>query len=451
MKISLDYLKNLSHILFYRFFDRDNYNITNILSSITILISLLMIFLGFNSLSDQSYIGDNNLQILLSLLSILLVLQCINSFIKSKELPHERKKNEKKFLYLMKVFFVRIRKLIPMIIFTTIVIIIAIFLPLFPPKYDLRGIEISASIIKFLIVSVINIIIGILGVSYSLKPIYNFTSKSKQYSAYFVLVLSTILILVPLFIIVSNIVVNGAGGISWEFLTEDVRSFGEEGGVFKALIGTLCLIFGVTIIAIPLGVSAAIYLTEYAKEGIIVRIIRIAVDILQGVPSIVFGLFGLALLVPIFGICLLNGIIILSFLTLPIVIRASEEAILSVPKSVREGSYALGGTKWQTIRRVVLPPALPGIITGGVLGLGRAAGETAPIMFVACVWIGAPYPPDLFAPIQALPYHLLNLIYKIGAWDVDQKAWAVAFLLIGIVLGINAISIIIREKFRVQF
>ena len=201
------------------------------------------------------------------------------------------------------------------------------------------------------------------------------------------------------------------------------------------------MIAGVTIIAIPLGICAAVYLTEYAKEGIIVRIIRITVDILQGVPSIVFGLFGLALLVPILGLSLINGIIILSFLTLPIVIRSSEEAILSVPKSIREGSYALGGTKWQTIRRVVLPPAIPGIITGGVLGLGRAAGETAPIMFVACVWMGAPTPPGLFEPIQALPYHLLNLIYKIGAWNVDQKAWATAFLLIGIVLGLSLIHI----------
>jgi phosphate transport system permease protein len=412
-----------------RFLDKENYNIKNILSSITIIISLIMIILGFNSLSNQFYIGDFNLQLLLSLLSIFLIFQCAYAFFISE---------------------VR-KKLIPMIIFTIIVIIITILLPSFPPKYDLRNIEITASIMKFLIVSVLNIIIGVFGVSYSLKPMYNFTSKSKQYSAYFILILSILLILIPLFIIVSNIVVNGAGGISWEFITQDVRSFGEEGGVFKALIGTICLIAGVTIIAIPLGVSSAIYLTEYAKEGIIVRIIRITVDILQGVPSIVFGLFGLALLVPIFGISLFNGIVVLSFLTLPIVIRASEEAILSVPKSIREGSYALGATKWQTIRRVVLPPAIPGIITGGVLGLARAAGETAPIMFVACVWIGAPSPPQLFEPIQSLPYHLLSLIYKIGAWDVEPNAWAAAFLLIGIVLSINAFSIIIREKYRVEF
>ncbi len=429
MKIDLEDILMPAHKVMYRFYDKDNYTIKNILSSITILISLFMISLGFYSLTNQFYIGDINLQILLSLLSIFLIIQCLYYFFKN---------NMRK-------------KLIPMIIFTIIVIIIAILLPSFPSKYDLRDMDVTASILKFFIVSVINIVIGIFGVSYSLKPMYNFTSKSKQYSAYFVLILSIILILIPLIIIVGNIVYNGAGGVTWEFLTQDVRSFGEEGGAFKALMGTLCLIAGVTIIALPLGISAAVYLTEYAKEGIIVRIIRITVDILQGVPSIVFGLFGLALLVPIFGISLINGIIILSFLTLPIVIRASEEAILSVPKSIREGSYALGATKWQTIRRVVLPPAIPGIITGGVLGLGRAAGETAPIMFVACVWIGAPFPPDLFAPIQALPYHLLSLIYKIGAWDVDQNAWATAFILIGIVLGINAFSIIIRERYRVQF
>ena len=202
---------------------------------------------------------------------------------------------------------------------------------------------------------------------------------------------------------------------------------------------------------LPLGIGAAVYLTEYAKGNIIVRIIRIAVDILQGVPSIVFGLFAYALLVSIFGFCLLNAILVLTFLTLPIVIRTSEEAILSVPGSLREGSYALGASKWQTIRKIVIPPALPGIITGGVLGIGRAAGETAPILFLGCVFIGAPLLPNLFSPFQALPYHLLQLIYYIGAYEVEQNAWATAFLLLSIVLGLNAFAIVIREKYRVEF
>jgi phosphate transport system permease protein len=223
------------------------------------------------------------------------------------------------------------------------------------------------------------------------------------------------------------------------------------GGVFPNIIGTLYLIIGTAVIALPLGIGCAIYLNEYARAGIITRIIRVAVDILQGIPSIVHGLFGLALFVPIFGRCLLTGIFILSFLTLPIIIRASEESLRSVPPGLREGSYALGGTKWQTIRRVVIPPAMPGIITGGVLGLGRAAGETAPIMFTAAFFMGAGIPKTLTSPIQALPTHLLELTKKIGAYEVDQNAWATAFLLLAIVLGMNALSIIIREKFRVEF
>ncbi|MBS3749613.1 MAG: phosphate ABC transporter permease PstA, partial [Candidatus Thermoplasmatota archaeon] len=310
---------------------------------------------------------------------------------------------------------------------------------------------ISAAFLKFLIVSIFLMVIGILSVNYSFKFLYDFGRKSKQYSAYFILILSVILVLYPLFIIVSTILVNGATGITWEFLTEDVSRHGAEGGIVKNIIGTISLILGVGVCALPLGIGAAVYLTEYAKGGIIVRIIRITVDILQGIPSIVFGLFAYALLVSIFGFCLLNGILVLTFLTLPIIIRTSEEAILSVPKSIREGSYALGASKWQTIKRIVLPPALPGIITGGVLGLGRAAGETAPILFLGAVFIGAPAIPDLFAPFQALPYHLLQLIYYIGAYEVEQNAWATAFLLLSIVLGLNAIAIILREKFRVEF
>jgi len=321
-----------------------------------------------------------------------------------------------------------------MIIFTIIVIFLAYFLPAFPPKYDLRQFEMSASILKFLISSIFLVIIGIFGVSFSIKPLYNFSSKSKQYSAYFVLIISIILILVPLMLIIGNILFNGAGGITPDFLTQDVSRHGQEGGISKPIIGTLCLIGGVAIISLPLGIGAAVFLTEYAKGGIVVH-----------------GLFALAFFVPLFGISLLSGILVLSFLTLPIIIRASEEAILAVPNSIREGSYALGATKWQTIRRVVIPPAFPGIITGGILGLGRAAGETAPIMFVAVVFIGAPDIPSLFLPIQALPYHLLALIYYIGAYEVEQNAWATAFILLGIVLSINAISIIIREKFRVEF
>ncbi|MFO7897318.1 MAG: phosphate ABC transporter permease PstA [Candidatus Cloacimonadales bacterium] len=409
--------------------DKEKFTPKNVLASITIIYSLLLFLIGFASTIFNVYIGDGLLQLLLIIITTLILIQSIYAFIKSQ---------------------IRL-KLISMIIFSIILILSTYYLPALPPSYDLRSYEISAALLKFLIVSIFLMVIGILSVNYSFKFLYDFGRKSKQYSAYFILLLSVILVLYPLFIIVSTILINGATGINWEFLTEDVSRHGAEGGIVKNIIGTISLIIGVGAFTLPLGIGAAVYLTEYAKGGIIVRIIRITVDILQGIPSIVFGLFAYALLVSIFGFCLLNGILVLTFLTLPIIIRTSEEAILSVPNSIREGSYALGASKWQTIKRIVIPPALPGIITGGVLGLGRAAGETAPILFLGAVFIGAPMVPNLFAPFQALPYHLLQLIYYIGAYEVEQNAWATAFLLLAIVLGLNAIAIILREKYRVEF
>lgn len=414
---------------FKHLFDKEKYTSRNLLAVVTIFFSIFLILTGFISTVLNYYVGDNILRILLTLLTLFFIIQCIYSYVKIN---------------------VRI-KLIPMILFTFLLILFSYYLPNLPPAYDLRPYEMSASLLKFLIVSLLLIIIGIFSIKISFNLLYDFGRKSKQYSAYFILIFSVLIVLYPLFIIVSTIIINGAGGITWEFLTQDVSRHGAEGGIVKNIIGTISLIIGVGLVTLPLGIGAAVYLTEYARTGPIVRIIRIAVDILQGVPSIVFGLFAYALLVSIFGFSLLNGILVLTFLTLPIIIRTSEEAILSVPNSIREGSYALGASKWQTIKRVVLPPALPGIITGGVLGLGRAAGETAPILFLGAVFIGAPLIPDLFAPFQALPYHLLQLIYYIGAYEVEQNAWATAFLLLAIVLGLNAISIILREKFRVEF
>ncbi len=412
-----------------RFFDKEKLTTRILLPVCTILFSIFLILTGFISTVLNYYIGDTIVRVMFSALTILFIIQCVYSYLKIN---------------------VRI-KLIPMLLFTLLLALFSYYLPNLPPAYDLRPYEMSASLLKFLMVSLLLIIIGIFSIKFSFNLLYDFGRKSKQYSAYFVLIFSVLIVLYPLFIIVSTILINGVGGVSWEFLTQDVSRHGAEGGIVKNIIGTISLIIGVGIVTLPLGIGAAVYLTEYARGGLIVRTIRIAVDILQGVPSIVFGLFAYALLVSIFGFSLLNGILVLTFLTLPIIIRTSEEAILSVPNSIREGSYALGASKWQTIKRVVLPPALPGIITGGVLGLGRAAGETAPILFLGAVFIGAPLIPDLFAPFQALPYHLLQLIYYIGAYEVEQNAWATAFLLLSIVLGLNAISILLREKFRVEF
>ncbi|MEF8849025.1 MAG: phosphate ABC transporter permease PstA [Candidatus Thermoplasmatota archaeon] len=315
----------------------------------------------------------------------------------------------------------------------------------------MRSYDVDASILKFMLTSLILLGFGVVGGSLAIKPLFNFSSKSKEYSAYYLLVVSILIILYPLVVITAAIFSNGIGGLSWEFLTKDISRHGAEGGIFPALVGTLLVIVGTTLVALPLGVGCAVYLQEYAKKGPITRVINICVDILQGTPSIVHGLFGLAVFVPLFGVSLLTGGLIMGFLTLPIVIRSSEEALRSVPEEIREGSYALGATKWECIKTAVLPPALPGIITGSVLGLGRAAGETAPLIFTATFFLGAGIPQTPFQPIQALSVHLYTLITYIGNYNVESNAWATALLLLSIVLGINAIGIIIREKYRIEF
>ncbi len=427
----MDLRKSYSYFkdFFKELLKRDNWEFKKIMCIVSIVFSSLVAIIGFASVAMSVYIGDIFLRFLLGTIAILISILLFYSYIKL----HKKK------------------ELASLIVFVVIVFLLAYYMPLFPPQYELKAYDVDASILKFMITSFILIIVGILGASFSMKPLYNFTSKSSQASAYYVLTVAILLILYPLVVIVSSIVSNGIGGISWEFLTQDVSRHGSKGGVFPAIVGTLLLLMGTVFIALPLGIGSAIYLQEYAKKGKIVRVIRIGVDVLQGIPSIVHGLFGLAFFVPIFGISLLSGILIMSFLTLPIIIRSSEEALKSVPQSLREGSYAVGATRWQTIQRVVLPPALPGIITGTVLGVGRAAGETAPIMFTAVVFMGAGTPTSIFDPIQALPYHLLELTRYIGAYPVDQNAWATALLLLSIVLGMNAIAIIIREKYRVEF
>jgi phosphate transport system permease protein len=413
---------------FKNIFQKRNFTPKKILCYGTIALSTVVALLGFFSTAFSIYIGDDTVRILLLGIGLLFC-----------------------FLFYYSVVFLKKRKeTINLFLFTIIVFILAYYLPLLPPKYGLQQYGVEASFLKFIIVSIIFIIIGILGASFTMKPLFNFSSRSNQSSAYFILTFSLVFILYPLIVIIANLIVNGGSGITWGFLTEDVLKHGAEGGVNHAILGTFIIIAGTALIALPLGVASAIYLNEYAKSGPIIRVIRIATDILQGIPSIVFGLFGFAVFVPIFGISILSGLLVMSFMTLPIIIRASEEALICVPQNLREGSYALGATKWQTIRKVVLPPAIPGILTGGVLGLGRAAGETAPIMFTAAIFI-APLPTTIFDPVQVLSFHLLQLSRWIGAYPVEQNAWATALLLVGIVLGMNAIAMIVREKYRVEF
>ncbi len=341
-----------------------------------------------------------------------------------------------------------------MLFYGSIVLSIAALSIYIPSVVDLRPWEIFARIPDHFFFSMFMVVIGVISSYLSFRPFYDYKKEGAQYGAYYLLHISILFTLLPLFIIIFNIITRGMGGITWGFLTEDIVRMGEEGGVYPAILGTLAMITLTAVIVLPLGVGTAIYLAEYARKGLAVRVIRTAVNILQGTPSIVHGLFGYAFFVLILfngQKSLLAGALTLAVLTLPIVTRSAEEALNAVPGDLRDASLALGATKWQTIKKVVLPPSLPGILTGTVLGLGRAAGETAPIMFTAVYFSGAGTPSSLLRPIQALPYHLLSLYRLVGYRDVEGQAWATALLLLIIVLGINVTAIIVREKYRQRF
>ncbi len=247
------------------------------------------------------------------------------------------------------------------------------------------------------------------------------------------------------------IVANGIGAISWEFLTEHPRDSMTKGGIMPAILGTFYLTAGAISIALPLGVASAIYLSEYAKEGAVIRVIRIGINCLAGVPSIVFGLFGLGLFVVFFhfGSSILSGALTLGFLILPTIIGASEEALKAVPQTFREASLGLGVSKWQTTLRIVLPSALPGILTGSILGIGRAAGETAPIMFTAAAFFTTKLPQSIFDEVMALPYHVYVLATA-GTHIEETRPlqYGTVLVLVALVLGIDLIAIIIRSHMR---
>lgn len=341
-----------------------------------------------------------------------------------------------------------------MILYGSVVLMVAGLSIYIPDVLDLRPWEIYTRIPSDFFFSFFMLTIGILSSYVSFRPFHNFTKEGAQSGAYYIIHLSIIFTLFPLFLIMFNIITRGMGGITWEFLTEDIVSMGEKGGVYPAILGTLAMISLTALIVLPLGVGTAIYLAEYARKGLAVRVIRTAVNILQGTPSIVHGLFGYAFFVLILfngQKCLLAGALTLAILTLPIVTRSAEEALNAVPGELRDASLALGATKWQTIRKVVIPPSMPGILTGTVLGIGRAAGETAPIMFTAVYFSGTGTPSGLLRPIMALPYHLLSLYRLVGYRNVEPQAWATALLLLIIVLGINLSAIIVREKYRQRF
>ena len=270
-----------------------------------------------------------------------------------------------------------------------------------------------------------------------------------QKIAFSFLFLATLLVVIPVGLIVVIIVEKGIPAITWQFLTDIPRQGMRAGGIFPAIVGTVYLVVGAIIFALPIGLLAAVYLSEYAMDNLLSRMIRLAIVNLAGVPSVVYGLFGLALFVIYFrlGTSILSGSLTLGIMILPIIITTSREALESVPYSFREVSRSLGASKWQTIRHIVLPNALPGILTGTILGLGRAAGETAPILFTVAAFYLPQLPKSLFDQAMALPYHLYVISTQVP--NVDEKIrYGTALVLLTLVLCMNLLAIIIRYRFR---
>ncbi len=279
-------------------------------------------------------------------------------------------------------------------------------------------------------------------------------SKFIEKIGFFLLVLSMIITVLFLISIVYFITSRGLGAISWEFLTSVPRKGMTAGGVAPAILGTFYLTLGAIIFALPLGLACAIYLNEYSPKGFIVNIIRMSINNLAGVPSVVFGLFGLAVFVKFFGfgVSILSGSLTLGILILPSIISASQEALMAVPMSTREASLALGATQWQTIKKTVIPASIPGIMTGVILSIGRAAGETAPILFTAATFYKRGFPDSIFSEVMALPYHIYALMTE-GTRPEQQViiAYGCALILLVIVLLVSAIAIILRNKYRSSY
>ncbi len=254
-----------------------------------------------------------------------------------------------------------------------------------------------------------------------------------------------------LLVVVYFLVSNGWRAINWTFLTQPPMDSMTRGGILPCIVGTACLGIGAILIALPIGVASAVYLHEYARPGRVIRIIRLGISNLAGVPSVVFGLFGLAFFVVYLdmGVSILAGALTLAAMSLPVIIGSAEESLRSVPDTYREASLGLGATKWQTTRRVVLPAAMPGILTGAILGLSRAAGETAPIMFTAAVYFTPKLPGSIFDEIMALPYH----IYVLATAGTEIEAtrhlqYGTALVLIVLVLGLNLSAIVYRARLQ---
>ncbi len=275
------------------------------------------------------------------------------------------------------------------------------------------------------------------------------TPKIAEKIAFIILFLATLIVILPVAFIIIIIFKNGYSAVNWEFLTQMPRNGMREGGIFPAILGTLILVTGAVSVALPIGVLSAIYLSEYSKENLLTRIIRLAIINLAGVPSVVYGLFGLALFVIFlkFGVSIIAGVLTLAIMELPVIITTSREALKSVPKQFREVSLSLGASKWQTIRYAVLPYAIPGILTGAILSLARTAGETAPILFTVAAFYLPNLPNSIFDQVMALPYHLYIVSTQIPNIDLNVR-YGTALVLVMLVFIMNLFAMVVRSQFR---
>ncbi|MFN8435769.1 MAG: phosphate ABC transporter permease PstA [Anaerolineales bacterium] len=272
-----------------------------------------------------------------------------------------------------------------------------------------------------------------------------------QRIGYSLITLMAVITVLPIVGTVIFILFKGGSAISWEFLTGFPHDGMRAGGILPAVIGTLYLTIGTAIFSVPLGIAAAIYLSEYAKDNQVTRLIRLAIINLAGIPSVVYGLFGLGLFVLFlqFGTSILAASLTLSIMTLPVIISTAEEALRSVPQQFRTVSISLGATRWQTIQKIVLKEALPGILTGVILGLERAAGETAPILFTGAAFFLPRLPQSPFDATMALPYHLFVISTQVPEMPI-QIQYGTALVLLVFVLTMNVIATVIRSRARAK-
>jgi phosphate transport system permease protein len=274
-------------------------------------------------------------------------------------------------------------------------------------------------------------------------------AKIRQHVAFSLLGAVTLLIVAPILLVILYVIINGAGTISWEFLTAAPRQGMKAGGIFPAIVGTVLLVIGTMLFSLPLGVLAAIYLVEYASDDLLTRMVKLSVVNLSGIPSIVYGLFGFTLFVLLLhlGTSILAGSLTLAIMSLPVIITASKEALESVPFTYREISLSLGASRWQTVRYCVLPYAIPGVLTGTVLSLSRAAGETAPILFTVAAFYLPRLPHSVFDQAMALPYHLYVISTQVPNIPIEIS-FATALVLVALVFLMNLVSIILRAHYR---